>query len=303
VISVRATARQHDKIQAFLDDVMGAARRQVLIEATIVEVSLNQNYQSGVDWSRIASGGNGVSFTQNLGTLSQAPAFILNYANPSARFGGNVSAAVRLLDAFGTTRVLSSPKIMVVNNQTALLKVVDNRVYFTIQANTVTNQNTSVTTFNTTVNSVPVGLVMSVTPQISESDNVIINVRPTISNIVDFVRDPNPSLGNVVNQIPEIQTREMESVLKVGSGQIAVLGGLMQDKLTKNRKGLPLVSKIPVVGDVFSNRDDTVTKTELVIFMRPVVVHDASVDGDLKPYRSALPDESFFRRKSAGIKK
>ena len=84
---------------------------------------------------------------------------------------------------------------MVINNQTALLKVVDNRVYFTIEANTVTNANVAVTTFNTTVNSVPVGFVMSVTRQISDADDVLINVRPTISRITGFVNDPNPDLA------------------------------------------------------------------------------------------------------------
>ena len=231
LISVRATSRQHEKIQEFLDAVVGSARRQVLIEATVVEVLLNDNYRAGVDWSRIAQGGNGLSYSQRLlgGNLGQPPVFELNYANPAAGFLGNISATVKLLDSFGTTRVLSSPKIMVINNQTALLKVVDNRVYFTIEANTVTNANVAVTTFNTTVNSVPVGFVMSVTPQISDADDVLMNVRPTISRITGFVNDPNPDLAraNVVSRIPEIQTREMESILKVTSGQIAVLGGLM----------------------------------------------------------------------------
>ena len=301
IITVRATSRQHEKIQEFLDAVVGSARRQVLIEATVVEVLLNENYQAGVDWSRIANGGNGVSFNQNLaaGRLGQAPNFIVGYANAAARFGGNIAASIRLLDSFGTTRVLSSPKLMVLNNQTAMLKVVDNVVYFSITASvTATTQGVSEKTFSTTAHSVPVGFVMSVQPQISDTDSVLINVRPTISRITGFVNDPNPDLANagVISRVPQIQTREMESMLKISNGQIAVLGGLMQDSVQKKRDGLPAISRIPIAGDVFSFRDDATSKTELVIFLRPIVVHDASLDGDLRSYRAALPDSDFLRR-------
>ena len=299
IISVRASSRQHEKIQEFVDAVVGSARRQVLIEATVVEVLLNENYQAGVDWSRIANGGNGVSFNQTLaGRLSQAPTFVIGYANAAARFGGNIAASIRLLDSFGTTRVLSSPKLMVLNNQTAMLKVVDNIVYFSVTASvTATTQGVSEKTFSTTAHSVPVGFVMSVQPQISDTDSVLMNVRPTISRISSFVNDPNPelALAGVISRIPQIQTREMESMLKISSGQIAVLGGLMQDSVQKNRDGLPLVSRIPIAGDVFSFRDDTTVKTELVIFLRPIVVHEASLDGDLRSYRAALPNSEFLR--------
>ena len=300
IISVRASSRQHEKIQDFIDAVVGSARRQVLIEATVVEVLLNENYQAGVDWSRIANGGNGVSFNQNLsaGRLGQAPNFIIGYANAAARFGGNIAASIRLLDSFGTTRVLSSPKLMVLNNQTAMLKVVDNVVYFSVTASvTATTQGVSEKTFSTTAHSVPVGFVMSVQPQISDSDSVLMNVRPTISRISSFVNDPNPDLASagVISRVPQIQTREMESVLKISNGQIAVLGGLMQDSVQKKRDGLPIVSRVPIAGDAFSFRDDATAKTELVIFLRPIVVHEASLDGDLRSYRAALPNNDFLR--------
>src|SRR5207253_7697953 len=163
--------------------------------------------------------------------------FSIAYNNPNAAVGGSISSTIKLLDAFGKTRVLSSPKLMVLNNQTAVLKVVDNRVYFTVKADTVANQSTSNTTFTTTPYVVPVGFIMNVTPQISEGDMVTLNVRPTVTRIIGFVTDPNPSLAvaRVTSQIPETQTREMESVLKVGSGQTAILGGLMIDSFVGSR--------------------------------------------------------------------
>ena len=308
IVSVRATSRQHEKVQEFLDQVTGAARRQVLIEATIVEVTLNDNYQTGVDWSALGINGLGYSFRQSIvgPNLPSSPfaldnttpnSFSIAYSNPNAAVGGSISSTIKLLDQFGRTRVLSSPKLMVLNNQTAMLKVVDNRVYFTIKADTVTNQTTSTTTFTTTQNVVPIGFIMNVTPQISDSDMVTINIRPTVTRIIDTVADPNPALAaaKVVSNIPVTQTREMESVLKVASGQTAILGGLMLDSFESQRAGLPVASRIPLFGDLVSKRNDVQAKSELVIFIRPYVIRNASVDDDLASYRRYLPDREFFR--------
>jgi MSHA biogenesis protein MshL len=223
IVSVRATSRQHEKVREFLEQVAGASKRQVMIEATVVEVTLNDNYQTGVDWSALGLNGLGYSFRQAF-TGPDLPgqplrlnssSFAIQYSNPNAAAGGSLSSTIRLLDTFGKTRVLSSPKLMVINNQTAVLKVVDNQVYFTVKADTVTNQTTSTTTFTTTQNVVPVGFIMNVTPQISDGDMVTIDVRPTVTRIIDTVKDPNPSLAaaNVTSLIPITQTREMESVL------------------------------------------------------------------------------------------
>ena len=299
VVSVRATSRQHEKVQEFLEQVLGSSKRQVLIEATLVEVTLSDNYQAGVDWSALGLQGLGYSFRQNLigANLADAPFFSVQYSNPNAAVGGSISSTVKLLDRFGRTRVLSSPKLMVLNNQTAVLKVVDNSVYFTIRADTVTNQTTSTTTFTTTQNVVPIGFLMNVTPQISGTDMVTLHVRPTVTRIIDTVLDPNPALAaaRVESRIPVTQTREMESVLKVASGQTAILGGLMLDRFKGARDGLPLASRIPLLGDMVSYRNDEAEKSELVIFIRPLVVRDASVEGDLASYRRFLPDRDFFR--------
>jgi len=350
LIAVRATSRQHDKIQEFLDQVLSSAKRQVLIEATIVEVQLNDQYQSGIDWKKVAFGA-GFTLRQNMaGTdltdvrypmpdptrIAQISSIMgdsnltdvqknnlvnqissgMGSGNAGATLpfadtaftgtgkgltigysnAGNLAAAVKLLNTFGNVKVLSSPKISALNNQTALLKVVDNRVYFTITATTTSNQTSTQTAYTSNLNTVPVGFVMSVTPQIDENDTITLNVRPTISRILRYVPDPNPDLARVgvISSIPEIQVREMESILKVDSGQTAIMGGLMEDKIIKSTDGIPGLSKIPGLGNVFSNRDDTTTKTELVIFLRPIVVKEASLEGDYKAYRSYLPDEKFL---------
>jgi general secretion pathway protein D len=184
-----------------------------------------------------------------------------------------------------------------------VLKVVDNLVYFTVQAQTTTSQSgPAVTTFTTTVNSVPVGFIMSLVPQISDADTVVLNLRPTISRKIGDVADPNPELAkqSVTSLIPVVQTRELESVLRVQSGQVAVLGGLMQDATTNTEDTIPGVYRIPILGPLLSQRRDLNQKTELVIFLRPVVIRDASVDGDYAGYRSLLPGADFFTKPNPG---
>ncbi len=308
VLIVRATGRQHKKIQEFIDKVMTTARRQVLIEATIAEVTLSSNYQQGIDWSRLRlAGAKGFGLTQsaaNLGTASALSAtqtakmFVLDYSNPTSKLGA-LAASVSLLDSFGDVKVLSSPKLSVMNNQTATLKVVDNRVYFSIQVTPGTYSSSgtilSQPVYTTTPIPVSVGFTMNVTPEINDSDYVTINVRPTITRIIRYVDDPNPSLGAVKNQVPELRTREMESIIRVNSGQIAVLGGLMQDEINNGSDGIPVLDDIPGIGNAFKNRNDNKNKTELVIFLRPVVIKDASIDGDYKAYRNNLPDANFLK--------
>ncbi|MGW8392085.1 pilus (MSHA type) biogenesis protein MshL [Pseudoduganella sp. HUAS MS19] len=301
LLSVRATSRQHEKVQEFLDIVMTAAKRQVLIEATIIEVKLSDQYQQGINWSRI--NGHGKLGQGRVGTTplpsgvapnSSAGIFIFDYANPTTRFG-NITATIQLLESFGKVKVLSSPKISVLNNQTALLKVVDNSIFFTLKVTpaVLTSNGTIATpaTYESKVETVPVGFVMSVTPQISAEDEVTLNVRPTITRIVDYVEDPNPELSkqNVKSRVPVIQAREMESILKVQSGQVAVMGGLMQDSVDNKKDSIPLVGSVPLLGDLFSYRNETASKTELVIFLRPVVVKDASMAGDYSNYRYLMP--------------
>jgi general secretion pathway protein D len=313
VLTIRATARQHEKIQEFLDQVLVSAKRQVLIEATIVEVNLNNTYQQGIDWAIFTGGwqlfGGGlfrgaaqaIAPIPAAGVLTALPTgntFVGQYNSNSLKF------SLQLLETFGNVRVLSSPRISAISNQTAVLKVVENIVYFTIAAQTTQAQTTALTTFTTTPNVVPVGIILSLTPQISETDSVLLSVKPTISRVVSYVNDPNPALAQsnppIVSRIPQILTREMESVIKISSGQIAVMGGLIQDQLLDNSDTIPGVNRLPFFGDLFGNKNIQNSKTELVIFMRPLVIRDPSVDGDYRGYRVFLPGDDFMSQPNPG---
>jgi general secretion pathway protein D len=316
--------------------VMANVRRQVMIEATIAEVQLTDSYEQGINWQSLRMIGkgsgtegaltgiqnpSGLAAIQNpygalvnptvAGSISPAnvagasyllrdsvvttgSAFLLNYISP----GAGISGTLKLLETFGNVKVLSSPKISVLNNQTATLRVGDNIVYFEVKSETpatAANGTQSPTKTTTTAKTVAVGLVMSVTPQISDSSNILLNVRPTITRKIGDKKDPNPDLlPDVPNLVPEIQTREMESVLRLTDGEIAVMGGLMSDEINNTTDAVPGVSKIPWIGNLFTSRKDISTKKELVIFLKPTIIREPSINGDYRNFRDHLPNKEFF---------
>ena len=289
ILLVRATTRQHREIRAYLDDVLASARRQVLIEATIVEIELSDRYQAGVDWSLLA-GSSGASADQDLlaGNLASAPFFGLGFR------GSDLNLTVRLLKEFGNVQVLSSPKLVVLNNQTAVLKAIRNIVYFEVDVRTAsgTDDNPATARIDTDARTAPEGIMLAVTPHVSRDGEIILNVRPTITRVNRFVNDPQPDLANakVTNPVPELLVREMESVLRLGSGQVAVLGGLMQDNHEIDTDGVPGLSELDGIGGLFRFRKDSFIKTELVIFIRPRVIRTPSVAEDFRAFRPYLPE-------------
>lgn len=322
ILTIRASKRQHQLVRAYLRTVMQIVTRQVLIEATIVEVELAKSFQMGIDWARLSNAAQqrGWSVAQSLGSKAARfnaetgaweannsknalgqnngnVALLLSYLNPFGRLG-NLSASVTLLEQFGKTRVLSSPKLMVLNNQTAMLKVVDNLVYFTIQSQISQSNSTNganLQSVTTTANTVPVGLVMAVTAQVNSKRRVNLSVRPTVSRVLRYIEDPNPQLvtgtGRIVSSIPEIQVREMESVLNIASGHIAILGGLMQDDDRDLTDSVPGISALPVIGQAFKGKNQAHKKTELVVFLRPTVISMADVNsGDLQAFKPLLSE-------------
>jgi len=322
ILTVRATAAQHRDIQEFIDQTQESVLRQVLIRVTIAEVQLSDKYQAGIDWSIISditkAGINIISTTLTgvpVGTLSS---FVFDYTDPNTSRAQRFQAKVRLLDEFGNVRIMSSPQIMVLNNQTAMLKVVENVVYFEIESeltpsNTPTGQ--PVTSVDTTAVTIPVGIVMAVTPQISSNGMISLNVRPTISRITKFVSDPNPDqlvdAQNIpLNQVPQIEIREMESMLRLQDGQIGVLGGLMLDVSADGVDGLPGVSDVPGIGAAFKTTTKEYQKTELVIFIQPTIIQNPSLAGDLSSYRqylnpsraSLLPPEGTLPLEGSGAR-
>ena len=312
VLYVRADSKQHEKIQEFLDQVMAGARRQVLIEATVAEVQLRNEYQRGIEWQRLRSGLSGLQFVQPAipPVTSSTPGFNANpFVIGYASAGNNFAATLRLLEQFGDVRVLSSPKLSVLNNQSAILRVTRDIIYFTMtpSANpvTVTGGGAPIVpaTFTTTPNVAAEGFLMTVLPQVNDADAIVLNVRPTIRRQVGVARDPNPALQGLAtqNEIPLFETREFDSILRLRSSEVAVLAGLMQDSVENTVTGIPGLRSIPLLGELTSQRSDLTRKTELVIFLRATVIRDPNLDGDFSRFREQLPREDFFSRPNPGI--
>ena len=306
VLYVRATSKQHEKVQEFLDQVMAGAKRQVLIEATVAEVQLRNEYQRGIEWQRVSNPGQFRSVTASqAGFAAFSPTFNTGpFTLGFLSIGSGITVTLKLLEQFGDVRVLSSPKLSVLNNQTAILRVTRDIIYFTITPSSasaaITGGGTAVInpSFTTTPNIAAEGFMMAVLPQINAADMVVLNVRPTIRRQVAEALDPNPALrqAGTENRIPVFETREFDSILRLQSGQTGVLAGLMQDIMDNTDTYIPGIRNVPILGDVLSNRADLSRKTELVIFLRATVIRDPSIDGDYASLRGQLPREDFFSK-------
>ncbi|OAI50337.1 hypothetical protein AYO46_02520 [Betaproteobacteria bacterium SCGC AG-212-J23] len=314
ILYVRATSKQHERVQEFLDQVLVGAKRQVLIEATVTEVQLRNEYQRGIDWARIQTPGFSFGQPSLAPSTSATPGFTPGASLPFISFvssGGAFTFNLKLLEQFGDVRVLSSPKLSVLNNQTAILRVTRDIIYFTVTPSTQpitfagggAGTNVVQASFTTTPNVAAEGFMMAVLPQINDSDAIVLNVRPTIRRRVDSVKDPNPALQvsptnptAIPNEIPVFETREFDSILRLQSGQLGVLAGLMQDIAENTDSGIPGIRSLPLIGDLFSNRAQLSRKTELVIFLRATVIQEPSIDGDFRRFRDQVPAENYFQK-------
>ncbi len=317
VVSIYGTQRQQIAVRAYFDRLRRQASSQVLIESRIVEVTLRDEYRSGINWRSMFGGDLNVGFdavpgasivgSAGINPRSTVSPFATGATVPQQAFtavfnniGGltNLAAIVQFLETFGTVRALSSPRLTVLNNQTAILKVAQNQVYFTStvtpgQQATATSAATP-TVVSSTANTIPVGVVMAVQPAIDQDNGtVLLTLRPTISRIIGNVADPGVTIAaqalagvNVTSLIPVVEVREIDSVLRVRSGAVAVLGGLMRDEATNQDDGIPGASQIPLIGNLFKARTQQQQVTELVILLRATIVENSAPDAaDVDLYR------------------
>ncbi len=315
-LTISANQRQQELIKRFIKQIAANASSQVLIEAKIVEVDLNQQFQAGVDWSKI--GNSHINFDSAANTFSavgttatNSPSLFTLNGDGLLQHGLDLNIAVNLLEAFGTTRTLSSPRLHAINNQRAVLTYAENYVYFQITATQATNSTvngvtvSSPPTINSTVQTVPLGIILSLQPSIDLKNNeVTLDVRPTYSFLVDKVPDPAAAFIlaqstlsradqiSLRNNIPKIAVREMDSIVKLKSGSVAVIGGYMEDKGVTNDNGLPYVSSIPIVGNLFKGVNRERGMKELVIFLRATIVdsNGNAQDADKAFYKKFIQD-------------
>lgn len=278
LVSVFGTERQHRLVDEYLGQLRQASQAQVLIEAKVFEVSLRESYRTGINWSRVlAAGVSGFGISAQL----QPPPTALGATDMSGATnitvrGSDLEAVASFVEQFGTTRTLSSPRVTALHNSPAVLRVVENEVYFTIDViPEIRNANGDIIQprlERSIPNTVPIGVIINVQPSISAArQEVTLSLRPTITSIVRRVEDP----VNDGSFIPVVQVQELDSVVTLRSGEALVMGGLMQDRAAAADRGVPFLSEVPLLGRLTSGRDDTTEVKELVIFLRAEIVPPA----------------------------
>jgi general secretion pathway protein D len=309
MISVFAPERLHKKVASYMDDLKKSVSAQVLIEAKVLEVSLNDEFSAGIDWSQAninlfgGTGGLGFGPSQNpgfvagglvRGILDTSGATVAS--NSVAGFArGDFAAAVDALSRFGTVQALASPRLTVLNNQSAALNVAENVVYFEITSETVPVEGAApIVTSTSEIKSVPEGVLINVQPAIDlDLQRVSMAIRPTITSITATVPDP----VTPTNLIPQVNVQEFDSIIQVNNGQAVVLGGLLQDRIQSTRNGIPVLGEVPLFGGLFRNQQDSIKKTELVVFLKATIVDGGNTvhntDKDL--YRTFSSDRRPFK--------
>lgn len=301
IVSVFASDRQHKLVKKFLDAFRARATTLVLIEAKVLQVDLKDEFATGIDWSELnLTGLSTVVGSFPLPSLSPTPT-----GSFSGRIkAGDVQAAVQAISRFGTVRALSSPRVTVLNNQPAIVNVAQNNVYFEFDVQ-ITEGTTDLApriAIDSTQKGIPEGVLMTVVPTANpDTGEILLTVRPSISNITGFIQDPTIPLALVFNgldpsnappnQVPEVAVQEIDSVLRIQSGQVMVMGGLMRDSNSVETQGIPVLSDIPLLGKAFSSHSDSIEKSELVIFIKAQIVPNSNVDDmDRKLYQTFSQD-------------
>ncbi len=280
LLSVFANEKVHLKIKSYLDELRLSVSSQVLIEAKILEVTLNDEYAAGINWSEVGNSLGELDLTITSPALGLTPT-ISTPPLAATINGDDISAVISAVSRYGTVRSLSSPRLTVLNKQSAVLNVATNRVYFEItqEPSTAATANSPGTIGGITVEtkSVPEGVLVNMTPSINpEKQEIVLNLRPTITKVEQTVTDPAPRLINpsttVTNEIPQLSVQEFDSVLKVRSGEAVIMGGLTRDRSDSKATGVPGLSEIPLFGNLFKGTSSVITKSEIVVFLKATIV-------------------------------
>ncbi|MET0264984.1 MAG: pilus (MSHA type) biogenesis protein MshL [Duganella sp.] len=307
VIVIRAMPDELRDVDQYLRATQLSVDRQVILEAKILEVELNSNFQSGINWagfgklsanSRISTGllqpgsalaplgaNNATSTLGNDAVLGRPGSTIAGASEALGTMFGlafqttNFAALISFLEGQGTVHVLSSPRIATINNQKALLKIGTDEFFVTGVSTTTTTSGNGAGTTTPSVTLQPFfsGVVLDVTPQIDDHGNIILHVHPSVSQVSTVNKALNlGSLGNFSLPLAASSTSEMDSMVRGQNGQVVAIGGLMRQSTTSDRSGVPGAAGLPVIGALFRSSGEVVQKRELVVLIKPTIVESSS---------------------------
>ncbi|MFM4973267.1 pilus (MSHA type) biogenesis protein MshL [Aeromonas veronii] len=293
LVTIRAYPKELKAVREFLTQSESHLKRQVVLEARIIEVSLNEGYEQGVDWSGLSAswdGNKGITGGKSLANtqLPSTPNQIFTALGGGAGFtisDGNFNVAVNLLKTQGDVNTLSSPRVTATNNQKAVIKVGTDEYY-------VTNASTTITTTSTGTDKTPnveltpffSGIALDVTPQIDEEGKVLLHIHPSVIDTEEQnkVIDMGTSGGKLQLPLAKSSIRESDTVVQANNGDIIVIGGLMKTDKQEIVSKVPLLGDIPWVGEAFTNRRESTKKVELVIMLKPTVVEKDTWQNELQ---------------------
>ncbi|MFM5158472.1 pilus (MSHA type) biogenesis protein MshL [Aeromonas veronii] len=292
LVTIRAYPKELKAVREFLTQSESHLKRQVVLEARIIEVALNEGYEQGVDWSGLSAswdGNKGITGGQSLANtqLPSTPNQIFTALGGGAGFtisDGNFNVAVNLLKTQGDVNTLSSPRVTATNNQKAVIKVGTDEYY-------VTNASTTITTTSTGTDKTPnveltpffSGIALDVTPQIDEEGRVLLHIHPSVIDTEEQKKIINVGTAKPLElPLAKSSIRESDTVVQANNGDIIVIGGLMKTDKQEIVSKVPLLGDIPWVGEAFTNRRESTKKVELVIMLKPTVVEKDTWQNELQ---------------------
>ena len=334
VIVVRAMPDELRAVDRDLRATQLSVERQVILEAKILEVELNSGFQSGINWAAFSTGNNNrisggvvqpgtglAALPRNggrdaaadpigntvTGLVSSSGRNIVSAAESAGTLFGlafqtsNFAALISFLESQGTVHVLSSPRITATNNQKAVLKIGTDEFFVTGVSTTTTTNSAGNGTVSPNVTLQPFfsGVVLDVTPQIDEHGNILMHVHPSVSQVSTVNKSVNlgTALGALNLPLASSTTSEFDSLVRGQDGKVVAIGGLMRQATTSDRSGVPGVGGLPVIGNLFSNRQEVMQKRELVVLIKPTIIEgDASWSDDLLNAERRIKDLDPARR-------
>ncbi|BCV55512.1 pilus (MSHA type) biogenesis protein MshL [Shewanella algae] len=293
LVTVRANPDELRQIRSFLSTAESHLQRQVILEAKILEVTLSDGYQQGIQWqdvlgSALADGNTKVNFGTSEGSFGDQITEAIGGVTSLSLKGTDFTAMITLLDTQGDVDVLSSPRVTASNNQKAVIKVGRDEYFVTDVSSTTVASTTPVTSPEVELTPFFSGIALDVTPQIDKDGSVLLHVHPSVTDVKEQKKSIKISDSSLDLPLAQSEIRESDTVIKALSGDVVVIGGLMKSENTEVVSKVPLLGDIPFIGEAFTNRSKLKRKTELVILLKPTVVVDGTWQKELQRSQSLL---------------
>jgi MSHA biogenesis protein MshL len=293
LVTVRAMPDELSDIRRFLKTSEANLTKQVILEARILEVELNDGYQQGINWNEILAntGNTDFSLSTTAGTLGNDISATLGGVTSLAFLNKDFSGVLSLLSTQGNVQVLSSPRVTAINNQKAVIKVGDDE-YFVTDVSSDSTVTSTTTSISPDIELTPFfsGIALDVTPQIDDKGTVLLHVHPSVIETAEQQKVVTMDDEQIVLPLAQSTIRESDTIIRAGSGEIVVIGGLMQTSQTDVVSKTPLLGDIPLFGELFKNRQVSETKKELIILLKPTVVGHDTFEQQLETSRQNMVD-------------